>query len=124
MGRFLIKSFALSAAALVAAGPALAGGDAGAGATVFKAQCALCHSMTANGVGPKLRGVVGRKAGSAPGFNYSPAMKSAGVVWNAAELHAYITNPAATIKGNRMPFAGLHNSKQVDDVVAWLATQH
>ena len=124
MGRFLTKSLAVSAAALVAVAPAYAAGDAGAGAAVFKSQCAICHSMTANGVGPKLHGVVGRKAGSAAGFNYSPAMKNSGVVWNTADLHAYITNPAAKIKGNRMPFAGLHNAKQVDVLVAYLATQH
>lgn len=112
----------LASAALAA--PAHAG-DANAGAKLFKAQCAVCHATSASapaGVGPGLKGVVGRKAGSAPGFAYSPAMKGAGVVWNAAELKRYLANPAGAVKGNRMPYAGLKNPAQLDDVVAYLAT--
>ena len=58
-------------------------GDAQRGAQVF-AQCKICHSLEAgkNMVGPSLRGLIGRKAGSVPGYAYSPAMKNANVTWN------------------------------------------
>jgi cytochrome c len=111
------------AGALIAA-PAHAG-DAAAGARVFKAQCSVCHATTAGapaGVGPRLNGVVGRKAGSAAGFAYSPAMKGSGLVWSTAELKRYLADPARAVKGNRMPYAGLKNPGQLDDVVAFLAT--
>ena len=94
------------------------------GAQVFKGQCGICHTGAKGAIGPNLAGVVGRHAGSAPGFAYSPAMKSSGLVWTPAALKLYIANPAKTVKGNRMPYAGLKNPAQLDAVVAYLAMQH
>ena len=126
MGRILNIVIATTAMAL--AQPALAA-DAVAGGKVFKAQCALCHAATgsaAPGVGPSLAGVVGRKSGTLASFapRYSPAMKGAGKLWSSDNLKLYIANPAKTIPGNRMPFAGLHDATQVDNLVAYLATLH
>lgn len=115
---------AAALATLAMAQPALAG-DAAAGGKVFKAQCALCHGTTASapaGIGPRLNGVVGRKAGMAPGYAYSAAMKGSGLVWSAAELKRYLANPAGAVRGNKMPYAGLKNPAQLDDLVAYLAT--
>ena len=117
-------TIAAALAAMLIASPAMAG-DAAAGGKLFKAQCAVCHATSASapaGVGPKLHAVVGRKAGSAPGFAYSPAMKGSGLVWTTAELRRYLADPARTVKGNRMPYAGLKNPPQLDDVLAFLAT--
>ena len=98
--------------------------DAKNGQAVFS-RCAACHNNTKggqNGLGPNLFGVVGRKAGSVKDFGYSAAMKSAGFVWNNQKLDAYITNPAKTVPGNRMAFAGIADAKQRGDVIAYLDT--
>lgn len=128
MGRIL-NAFTLTAApalAIMLAGPALAA-DPAAGGHVFKAQCAVCHASTAGappGVGPSLAGVVGRQSGTQTAFRprYSSAMKGAAKLWTAANLKLYIANPAKTVPGNQMPFAGLHDSAQIDNLVAYLAT--
>ena len=97
---------------------------ADSGAQVFKSQCGICHTGAKGAIGPNLAGVVGRHAGSTPGFAYSPAMKQSGLVWTPANLKLYIANPAKTVKGNRMPYAGLKDPAKLDALVAYLATQH
>src|SRR5258708_38429024 len=68
-----------------------AAGDAAAGEQVF-ARCAVCHSTKAgeNKIGPSLAGVFCRKSGSEPSYNYSPALKSAGITWDEQELDKYL----------------------------------
>ncbi len=86
--------------------------------------CAACHS-TKPGVikiGPSLAGVVGRKAGTMPGFKYSAAMKKAGWIWDVKKLTAYIDDPQKVVPGNRMPFFGTHNMKTAHTVAEYLAT--
>lgn len=106
----------------IAAAPAAAQ-DAKAGEKAF-AQCRACHSVVAgqNRIGPSLAAVVGRKSGTYAKFNYSPAMKAKGVVWNEANLDAYLTKPAAYVKGTRMAFAGIADAKKRKDVIAYLKT--
>ena len=104
--------------------PAYAGGDAAAGAAVFK-RCAICHSVDPGkktAMGPNLSGVVGRKAGTGE-FNYSPAMKGSGIVWTPDTLDAFLLKPAATVKGTRMAFAGLPQPNDRANVIAYLATR-
>lgn len=117
-------SRALIAFALIASTPALATGDATKGKEVFN-RCAICHSNTKgapNKIGPNLFGVVGRKAGTEPGFSYSAAVKSSGVTWSEANLDKWLTSPGRFIPGNRMPFAGLPSADQRADVIAYLKT--
>ena len=99
-------------------GAAARAADAGHGQQLFKA-CAACHS---NKLGPSLTGVVGRKAAALDDFRYSPAMQRSNIVWDETNLREYIADPQGKVKGNRMPFAGLSNAKDIDDVVAYLAT--
>jgi cytochrome c len=106
--------FALAASAAAAA-------DADHGKQVFQA-CAACHSDKPDALGPNLAGVIGRKAGSRDDFRYSNAMMRAGFDWDAGNLRQYLTDPQAKVKGNRMPFAGLSDPKDVDDVVAYIGT--
>lgn len=109
---------------LVAAGAAQAAGNAAAGAQVF-ARCGMCHSNAkgdGNKIGPNLFGVVGRKAGTAPQFSYSPAMKSVGFVWTNDKLDAYIKSPATVVPNNKMMFAGLPSATQRADLIAYLDT--
>jgi cytochrome c len=89
------------------------------GEVVFRA-CGGCHHERADATGPDLHGVVGRKAGSLDGFRYSNAMKRANLVWTVENLRAYLRDPQAVVKGNRMPFPGLPADTDVDDVVAFL----
>ncbi len=122
MARILIAA-SLAALALGST-PALAG-DAAAGGAFFKRVCSTCHGNTTNsppGIGPRLYGVVGRKAGSLPGYHYSAAMSAAGFAWSQDKLTAYLTNPQGLVKGNKMPYAGIPKPSDRDNVVAYLAT--
>lgn len=97
-------------------------GDLIKGKSAF-AVCAVCHSDTAgkNGIGPSLFGVVGRDAGTAPGFKYSAAMKAAGK-WTPEKLDAFIAAPKTAVPGTSMPFGGLKDAAKRADLVAYLAT--
>ena len=70
----------------------------------FQRRCAVCHSLApAKGkVGPPLKGVIGRTAGTAPGYDYSPAMKSAAFVWNREKLDTYIRDTQVFLPGVKM----------------------
>jgi cytochrome c len=84
--------------------------------------CAACHSDRPGALGPSLKGVVGRKAGAREDFRYSNSMRRADFVWNEANLREYLADPQAKVKGNRMPFSGLRDAKDIEDVIAYLAT--
>jgi cytochrome c len=118
-------SAAIFAGTLVlAAAPALADGDAAAGKTLFTQKCAICHSVVKDQmkIGPSLWGVVGRKAGTLPGYTYSEAMKNANRTWTPDTLNDYLTNPRQKIPGIKMIFAGLPNESDRQNVIAYLAT--
>ena len=115
-------------AGLLLAGSATAAlaADPAAGEKIFKAQCGICHAVVAgeNRIGPTLFGVVGRPAGSVPGFNYTADHKKLGVTWDAATLDKYLTNPRAMVPDTSMVYAGLKNDAERADVVAYLGTLH
>jgi cytochrome c len=112
----------LSAAALLAifAKPASAA-DVAHGKQVFT-SCAACHSDRADAMGPDLKGVIGRKSAALEGYRYSGPMRRANLVWDEANLKQYISDPQTKVPGNRMPFSGLHDQRDVDDVIAYLET--
>jgi cytochrome c len=98
--------------------------DAEAGKKVF-VKCAPCHSIgpgAKNKVGPEQNGLVGRKAGSVEGFNYSEAMKNSGITWDEASLDEYITDPKKKVPGNKMVFPGIKDELQRGDLIAYLAS--
>ena len=98
--------------------------DAEAGKKVF-VKCAPCHSIgpgAKNKVGPEQNGLIGRKAGSVEGFNYSEAMKNSGITWDEAQLDEYITDPKKKIPGNKMVFPGIKDELQRGDLIAYLAS--
>src|SRR5262249_55221819 len=74
-----------------------------------------------NLVGPSLAAIVGKKAASDPGFNYSPALKGANLTWDVATLDAYLLDPQKLVPGNRMPFPGLKTENERKDIIAYLA---
>lgn len=94
-------------------------GDAVHGRDVYDARCSACHSLDANRVGPAHRGVFGRKAGTAPGYAYSPALSFSKIVWTEANLDLWLTNPQGLVPGARMGFR-LSDPKERADVIAFL----
>jgi cytochrome c len=104
-----------------------ADGNPAQGQRVFGA-CAACHSLQPdqNMTGPSLADVWNRKAGSLASFSrYSPALKSADIVWNDKTLDAWIADPQHVVPGNQMTFAGIKDARQRADLLAFLkeATQ-
>lgn len=136
----MIRRFAVAAAVLSLASPSLAAGDAENGAKIFR-KCQACHKIgdgAANGVGPALTGIVGRKAGSVEGYTYSTLNKSAsdlGLVWTEEALIKYLPDPGAFLKhfvtekgkpdlavgATKMPFK-LPDEAERTDLVAYLKT--
>jgi cytochrome c len=101
-----------------------AAGDPAAGKTVF-ARCAICHKVVAGQpslVGPNLFGVVGRKAASQPGFNYSGPLKAANITWTEDKLTEWVSGPAKMVPGTKMAFPGITSKGQIRDVIAYLNT--
>ncbi|MFS2162602.1 c-type cytochrome [Variovorax sp. Varisp62] len=85
--------------------------------------CAACHAAQGAGaIGPPLVGVVGRKAGSSPGFGYSRAMKNAQITWDDKSLAAFLSDPQQAVPGNRMPFGGVPDPGEVAELVRYLKT--
>jgi cytochrome c2 len=95
--------------------------DAAHGKALFIA-CAACHTEKADAIGPNLKSVFGRKSAALDDFRYSNPMKRANLVWDAANLREYLIDPQAKVKGNRMPFGGVANPAEADDLVAFLET--
>jgi cytochrome c len=122
MNRMQAAVFFTCAAVLLGAAPAAMAQGQPATPAVF-APCSVCHSVDGgNGVGPSLKGVVGRKAGTLPGFRYSRGMRASTVVWDAVSLDKYLTDPQSLVPGNVMPFAGVIDPKARAELIAFLQT--
>ena len=89
------------------------------------AACAGCHAVDARGglgVGPTLYGVIGRKAGTIPGYQYSPAVRDSGIVWTADTLDRFLAAPSRMVPGTRMGVS-VRDEGQRRAVIAYLANQ-
>jgi cytochrome c len=120
----LLSLPALGMAAQQAPAGNAAAGNAAAGARQYL-QCRACHTVApggAHGTGPNLAGIMGARAGSKPGYAYSPAMKGAAFTWTAAEMDAFLAKPNARLPGNKMAFAGMPSAAARRDLIAYLAT--
>ncbi|MFN3287100.1 MAG: c-type cytochrome [Sphingomonadaceae bacterium] len=124
----LASAFALAALAAPAAAQQLKignlTGDPARGQAAF-APCRACHVTQpgVNRVGPSLHGIIGRRAGTVPGFNYSAANKNSGVTWTPQVMFTYLENPRKFMPGTKMAYAGLKDPQKRADLIAWLATQ-
>jgi cytochrome c len=119
-----VLSFSIGIVIAIGATTAQAG-DAAHGKALFTANCSVCHNADkdgANKIGPNLYGVIGRPAGTHPGFNYSSVMKSAGLAWTPDKLAAYLAGPQKMLPGVKMTFAGFGNPSDAQDVISYLGT--
>ena len=107
-----------AALALAAVDSARAAGDAARGEKLYEG-CQVCHSLDKNDVGPRHRGVFGRKAGSLPDYAYSDALKHANFVWDEQTLDRWLTNPQAFVPGAKM-FYHLDKAQDRADVIEFL----
>jgi cytochrome c len=119
----------MSVAVILVAGSASAqSGNEARGERLFNQQCKACHTLDKDGhntVGPNLHGLIGRKAGTAAGFEASEAMTKSGIVWDETTLVDYLKDPKGRVPGTKMVFAGLKQAAQQADMIAYLkkATQ-
>ena len=96
--------------------------DAAAGERVFIA-CKICHQVgetAKNTIGPVLNGIIGRKAGTFPGYAYSDANKDSNLTWDEATFREYIKDPKAKIPGTKMAYTGLKDDQKIGDLLAYL----
>lgn len=113
---------ALAALAIAFVSPgsrAQAAGDAARGEQLYESRCGACHSLDGNRAGPAHRGVFGRKAGAARGFDYSPALKASGIVWSEKTLERWLADPEKLVRGQKMGFA-VSDAKDRADLIAYL----
>ena len=106
----------------LAAAPALAhAADAAHGRTLFQQQCGLCHEAGAGGLGPSLKGVIGRKIAGDAAFAYTPALSAKTGTWSQESLAAFLENPSAAVPGTAMPVQIAAPADRAD-LAAYLAT--
>lgn len=111
----------LSFAAL-AAGEAqsAATADAVRGGELYSSRCGACHSIPENGAGPRHQGLIGRKAGTQPGYDYSEALKNSRIVWKEKTLDKWLANPNKLVPGNKMVVQLATDPKDRADIIAYL----
>ena len=102
--------------ALLVAGAALAGEN---GASVYS-RCLACHALERDVVGPRHCGLFGRRAGSVPGYDYSPAMKNSKIVWDEKTLDRFLADPMKTVPGTSMVYDGVSDARERAELIAWL----
>ena len=114
----------LAAMALAGLGASAAhAADAAAGEKVFS-KCMQCHHIglgATNFYGPVLNGLIGRKAGTVPGYDYSKATRKSHIVWNAKTLSSYLHEPKHDVPGTDMTFPGLKDQTDIDNVIAYIS---
>jgi cytochrome c len=118
----LMVSTFLAAVSIVGAAPVSADtapiGDAAHGQALYQG-CQACHSIDDNDLGPRHRGVVGRRAGSVDDYSYSAALKNSGLTWDEATLDRWLTNPSALVPGTKM-FFKIDDPQTRADIIAYL----
>ena len=94
-------------------------GDPKAGQEIY-ARCIGCHSLAYDRTGPRHCGLLGRRAGSVKGFGYSRAMERSRIVWTEKTLDRFLADPLTAVPGTSMGYAGVTDSKERADLIAYL----
>ena len=95
--------------------------DATRGKELYEARCAGCHSLDQDRVGPRHRGLIGRRAGAVKGFEYSAALRASRIVWSAQTLDRWLSGPERLIPGQRMNYS-VPDATDRAALIAYLAT--
>lgn len=121
---FIGITVAAAATALVVLTPQASQASTAAARPAAFAQCAGCHSTepAKNLFGPSLAGISKRRAGSLPGYAYSPALKKSGIAWNAQSLDRWLASPQKAVPGTKMPLAGVPDPAARKALVTYLLT--
>ena len=93
--------------------------DARKGEEIYS-RCLACHALEYDRVGPRHCGLLGRRAGTIPGFQYSEAMRRSRLTWNAKTLDRFLADPAKAVPGTNMTYAGVKDAIERADLIAWL----
>ena len=116
--RPLAAAMALASALAIAPGVARAA-DAVRGEQLY-ARCAACHALASDRVGPRHCGLLGRRAGSVPGFSYTDAMKNSKLIWDDKTLDRFLAKPMAVVPGTSMTNDGVPDAQDRADLIAYL----
>jgi cytochrome c len=114
--RGLLPAIALAVGCTAAAA---ATGDVAHGEEVY-GRCMACHALKADRVGPHHCGLIGRRAGSVPGFAYSPAMKKSKLTWDEKTLDRFLQSPMKVVPGTAMTYDGVPDARDRRDLIAYL----
>ena len=116
----IARAIAIAAVALAVV-PAWAAtrGDPLRGEEIYS-RCLACHALEYDRVGPRHCGLLGRRAGKVPGFQYSDAMRRSKLTWDAKTLDRFLADPAKAVPGTTMTYAGVADAKERADLIAWL----
>jgi cytochrome c len=90
------------------------------GGELYSSRCGACHDLAENGAGPRHAELLGRKAGTQPGYDYSPALRSSGIVWDEQQLDRWLANPSALVPGNKMVVRLANEVSDRRDIIAFL----
>lgn len=115
MRRFAVASLG----ALVLAAAPVQAADPARGEQLY-ARCIACHALATDRVGPRHCGLVGRRAGSVPGFLYTDEMKASRLVWDEATLDRFLARPLAVVPGTSMTYDGVPEPRDRADLIAYL----
>lgn len=114
-----VLGVALAVAAGTLAAKGLPAGDAKAGEAIYE-RCFACHALAYNRTGPKHCGLLGRRPGSVPDFQYSAAMKRANWIWDRKTLDRFLASPLKAVPGTTMGYAGVKDRQERADLIAYI----
>ena len=120
-----VESGEAGAVAAVPLATLLASADVAKGEATF-GKCKGCHSIAAggaNGIGPNLNAVLGKKHGHIAGFAYSEALLKAPGMWDWENMDKWLTSPKKYAPGTKMSFAGLGNPEERAALLLYLNSQ-
>lgn len=115
----LLRAWLACALASICMGLAQAAPDVLHGAQVYT-RCLACHALAYDRVGPRHCGLLGRRAGGVPGFDYSQAMKNSHITWDEKTLNLFLAGPLKAVPGSSMTYDGVPDPKDRSDLIAYL----
>lgn len=91
------------------------------GAQLYTARCGACHAIDENGPGPMHRGLIGCRAATQPGYEYSTALSQSGIIWSEVTLDRWLRDPNAYVPGNHMQARLADDPRDRADIISYLS---